>query len=464
MKSKIWKTVSLILYPILDWVCVFGSCILAYNIYYYLGIGKQIAYGHSQYIVISLLAALVALLTLHISNAYSRESSVLNVVEIRRVIKGITAAFFLYILLTFFLRANHSRYMVVMAFLFSLISVVVVRTVLYHIHPYLNQRYEASKRVLIYGVGEIGQALFRSIMDSPRLNIQPVGFIEDDPEKKDFAVNRYGFDTRQNIRVLGNFNEMERVVQEHRIDAIFVAISGINNEVLDTISNRAKSLGVGVCFIPNLYKAFVHRLRVVQIGQFPMIEEVSPNPEHYKFIKRISDFSLALFMIIFLSPLFILLALFIKLDTKGSVLFKHDRVGKGGNLFKMYKFRSMYTDASVYAVNPTTRNDHRVTKVGRIIRHTSLDELPQLINVLKGDMSIVGPRPEMPFIVEKYTDFHRERLKVTPGITGLWQLSGNRREPIHANMDYDLYYIRNQSFSLDLAILIETLIFAFRGI
>jgi exopolysaccharide biosynthesis polyprenyl glycosylphosphotransferase len=414
--------------------------------------------------VISILSALVTLLTLYISNAYNRESSILNVAEIRSVIKGITATFLLYIMLTFFLRVNHSRYMVVMAFLFSLISVVVVRTVLYHLHPYLNQRYEASKRILIYGAGEIGQALFRSIMDSPRLNIQPVGFLEDDPEKKDLAVNRYGFDTRQKIKVLGNFNEMERVVQEHRIDAIFVAISGINNEVLDTISNRAKLLKVDVSFIPNLYKAFVHKLRVMQIGSFPLIEEVNPSPEHYNFVKRFSDFILALFMIFLLSPVLILVALLIKLDTKGPVLFKHNRVGRDGKLFKMYKFRSMYTDAPVYAVNPITKNDPRVTKVGRIIRRSSLDELPQLINVLKGDMSFVGPRPEMPFIVEKYTDFQRERLKVTPGITGLWQLSGNRSEPIHANMDYDLYYIRNQSFALDLAILIETLIFAFRGI
>jgi lipopolysaccharide/colanic/teichoic acid biosynthesis glycosyltransferase len=124
----------------------------------------------------------------------------------------------------------------------------------------------------------------------------------------------------------------------------------------------------------------------------------------------------------------------------------------------------MYADEPAYAINPTSKDDHRVTRVGRIIRRISFDELPQLLNVLKGDMSIVGPRPEMPFIVEQYEEFHRKRLKVMPGITGLWQLSGDRDKPIHENMDYDLYYIRNQSFSLDLAILIETLIFAFRGV
>jgi len=124
----------------------------------------------------------------------------------------------------------------------------------------------------------------------------------------------------------------------------------------------------------------------------------------------------------------------------------------------------MTTESDPYAVNPTDQNDARVTRVGRFLRKTSLDELPQLFNVLKGHMSFVGPRQEMPFIVDSYNEIHRERLKVLPGITGLWQLSGDRKNAIHENMDYDLFYIRNMSFSLDIAILIETLIFAFRGI
>ena len=124
----------------------------------------------------------------------------------------------------------------------------------------------------------------------------------------------------------------------------------------------------------------------------------------------------------------------------------------------------MYKDAKPYEVNPIDISDPRVTRVGRFLRKISLDELPQIINVIKGNMSLVGPRPEMPFIVEKYNEIQRERLKVAPGITGLWQLSGDRKKAIHENLDYDLYYIRNVSFFLDLAILIETVFFAFRGI
>jgi exopolysaccharide biosynthesis polyprenyl glycosylphosphotransferase len=464
MKRKIWKTASIILYPILDWVCVFGSCLLSYNIYYYFELGKQVAYGETEYIMISFIAALVVLIALQLNGAYHRESSLLNVAEIRSVIKGITLSFLLYVLLTFSLRVTHSRYMVVMAFLFSIVSVVTGRTVLYHFHPYLNQRFVTGKRVLIYGAGEVGQALYQAIMDSPRLNIQPVGFIDDDTDKKEFSFNCCGFNTKQNIKVLGDYNKITHLVPEHRIDAIFVAISGIDHKVLNAIILRCKSLGIGVQFIPNLYKSFSHGLRVVQIGPFPMITEAEPNKDRYKFIKRVSDFILALLMVILLTPIWFVIALLIKIDTKGPILFKHDRVGRDGKLFKMYKFRSMYADEPAYAINPTSKDDHRVTRVGRIIRRISFDELPQLLNVLKGDMSIVGPRPEMPFIVEQYEEFHRKRLKVMPGITGLWQLSGDRDKPIHENMDYDLYYIRNQSFSLDLAILIETLIFAFRGV
>ena len=126
----------------------------------------------------------------------------------------------------------------------------------------------------------------------------------------------------------------------------------------------------------------------------------------------------------------------------------------------MYKFRSMYTSAARYDVSPTRSSDPRITRIGRFLRRTSLDELPQLINVFLGDMSLVGPRPEMPFIVERYNTQQRARLQFTPGITGLWQLSADRAFPIHQNIEYDLYYIENRTFFMDVAILIHTLLFA----
>jgi lipopolysaccharide/colanic/teichoic acid biosynthesis glycosyltransferase len=154
----------------------------------------------------------------------------------------------------------------------------------------------------------------------------------------------------------------------------------------------------------------------------------------------------------------------ISIESPGGCLFKQERVGKCGGRFQMWKFRTMYSHVPNFEVSPATPMDPRITKVGRFFRKASLDELPQLINVLAGEMSLVGPRPEMPFLVDKYNDFQQKRLQVIPGITGLWQLSADRAFHIHENIQYDMYYIRHRGFFLDIAILIHTLIFAVRGI
>jgi lipopolysaccharide/colanic/teichoic acid biosynthesis glycosyltransferase len=176
------------------------------------------------------------------------------------------------------------------------------------------------------------------------------------------------------------------------------------------------------------------------------------------------DIFLALLLLFLLWPFLIVIGCAIRFDSKGPAIFKQKRVGKDGKLFTLYKYRTMVEGTNPYEVNPLDHSDIRITKVGRFLRKMSLDEIPQLINILKGDMAFVGPRPEMSFIVEQYNELHKERLKVLPGITGLWQLSGDRKKAIHENMDYDLYYVRNASFFLDLVIMIETMVFAFKGI
>jgi len=180
----------------------------------------------------------------------------------------------------------------------------------------------------------------------------------------------------------------------------------------------------------------------------------------YRFLKRAIDIIISLLVISILWPIFVLISVSIALASKGVVIFKHQRVGRNGKLFTLYKFRTMNMDTPQYVSKPR-EDDYRINKVGRFLRKSALDELPQVFNVLKGEMSIVGPRPEMPFIVDSYTDKERERLKVKPGITGLWQLSSKVKEPIHHNLDYDLSYIRNQLLFLDLKILFRTFIISF---
>ncbi len=181
-------------------------------------------------------------------------------------------------------------------------------------------------------------------------------------------------------------------------------------------------------------------------------------------VKRGFDVIGSLFLLVMLFPLFVLVAILIKMDSPGPVFFRHYRVGKDGNHFVLWKFRSMSTDVPEYEASPRSVVDGRLTRIGRLIRRLSFDEMPQLINVLKGEMSLVGPRPEMPFIVARYHPVECERLIARPGITGLWQISPARAFPIHENLEYDLHYIRNQNLFLDCAIVLRTIAAVIRGV
>jgi lipopolysaccharide/colanic/teichoic acid biosynthesis glycosyltransferase len=195
----------------------------------------------------------------------------------------------------------------------------------------------------------------------------------------------------------------------------------------------------------------------------PSITNLSQRPVALwsdEFAKRTMDATLSFVFLLLLAPFLLFLAILICLDSSGSPFFVQTRVGRGGRPFHIYKFRSMHKTVSKYDLSPTTSADFRITRLGRSLRKYSLDELPQLINVLRGDMSLVGPRPEMPFIVEHYNSQQRQRLQATPGITGLWQLSRDRALPIHQNIHHDLYYIQNRSLFMDLRILIRTVLFA----
>jgi lipopolysaccharide/colanic/teichoic acid biosynthesis glycosyltransferase len=183
----------------------------------------------------------------------------------------------------------------------------------------------------------------------------------------------------------------------------------------------------------------------------------------YRFAKRLVDSAISLLGLVFFFPLWLLLVILIKTDSKGNAIFSHMRVGKNGKLFRLYKFRTMINGVNAEEFAPTSLEDKRVTRVGRFLRRTSLDEMPQLWNVLMGEMSLVGPRPEMQFIVQKYNDMQKKRLIVKPGLTGLWQVFGRKDLPLHENAEYDYFYILNMGFLLDLRILFKTVMVVING-
>jgi len=465
MKRRLYQSTYSLIYPATDFLLI-AFCIMAsYKLYRILDIGTSVYYQKVYIVPVSFLIALAAVIIMHGFGVYKQESSVLNAEEIKNVISGISATLVILMTILVLGKFHVSRYVIFLSYLLSLICLVAEKTAFYHLPALTQASRKFHKRILIYGAGELGQALYRELSNSPKLNITPVGFIDDDPKRRHQVSYANGTNSTSCLPVLGSKEDIKRLVDELRIDEVYVAMSNVAHSTLIDILDFLRKEKISFCFVPNLYKVFVHKLKMNQLGQIPLVREADGDMKTpYLYIKPFLDFFLSATILILMSPLFLLIAIGIKLDSKGPVFFMQDRVGKNGVIFKIYKFRSMYMDVAPYAVNPLDQKDPRITRFGRFLRKMSLDELPQLINVVKGEMSLVGPRPEMPFIVAEYEEIHKERLKVLPGITGLWQLSGDRKKAIHENMDYDLYYIRNMSFFLDIAILIETCIFAFRGI
>ncbi len=199
-----------------------------------------------------------------------------------------------------------------------------------------------------------------------------------------------------------------------------------------------------------------HQISTRELDVLEGLKEERTDSYFYLFAKRSLDIALSVFGLLFCIPFIPFVALWIKRDSRGPILITQERVGRGGEIFLLYKLRTMIFDTPLYAAAPRERSDERITSAGRFLRSYSLDELPQLWNVLKGEMSLVGPRPEMPFLVARHNDWQKRRLLVKPGITGLWQVLGRKDLPLSENLEYDFYYINHRSFLLDVVILLRT--------
>jgi lipopolysaccharide/colanic/teichoic acid biosynthesis glycosyltransferase len=225
-------------------------------------------------------------------------------------------------------------------------------------------------------------------------------------------------------------------------------------------AHRAAALSNGWAISSGVHNAAAERMQSDMAEDY----EISSKASIGYSAKRAIDLVLGVPLLILALPLFLLAAILVKVESKGPVFFRQQRIGKDGVPFFLWKFRSMRDDAPRYERSPISDTDRRLTIVGRILRRLSLDELPQLINMVKGEMSLVGPRPEMPFIVAQYGPYERQRLRSIPGITGLWQISPARAMPIHENVELDLFYIERRTTFLDIAILLRTFTAVIRGI
>ncbi len=366
----------------------------------------------------------------------------------------------------FFLFPQVSRLQILVFYLFGLVLLVGSRLV-----PRLSRRLRgqpryAQRKVLILGAGDVGCDIGRVVAEYDWAGLELVGFLDDR-----LPVGN----TVEGAPVLGKIEEVGHFVDALDIHEIVVAYSVQAYDRFFELVGQLQDLPARVHIVPDHVKVTLLRTASEEFAGVPMILVRKPSLTPFeRQIKRLFDLVLVTLTLILISPLLVVVAIAIYLDSPGPILYKQRRVGENGRIFWMYKFRSMVKDADQLQDQAlrTTENgqllfkhpdDPRVTRVGKFIRRTSLDELPQLLNVFKGEMSVVGPRPELPWIVERYEPWQRQRLSVPQGITGWWQVNGRSDKPMHLYTEDDLYYIQNYSFLLDVLILWRTIGAVIRG-
>jgi exopolysaccharide biosynthesis polyprenyl glycosylphosphotransferase len=325
---------------------------------------------------------------------------------------------------------------------------------------------ESMRRAIIYGAGSDARRLFSCLNNSKHLGVIPVAFVGTPAGKQKRAIYQHDYSYREFAPVVGE-KLTDEMISSMNITDLFITQPWESKEVIDELCAFASSRLLNLSFVGNAVPHFREQPASVYIIDSLLITSYASWDNGtfiYDIGKRLFDCVVAVFLIVISAPLWLIAAVAVKLSSPGPIFFRQERVGMNGRIFEMLKFRSMYVDAPKYDRSPEDAADPRITGAGQFLRKTSLDELPQLWNVLRGDMSLVGPRPEMPYIVESYNREELTRLSVPQGLTGIWQLSADRKFAIHESIEYDLYYIENRGFFVDFAILVHTLIFAMKGI
>ncbi len=359
-------------------------------------------------------------------------------------------------------------YFTISAFLFLL----TVRVVLFRqAYLYLSRNKVLQRNVLILGAGENGKKVAVNLFLHDYTGLRVVGFLDDDLRQGTAVFN--------GAAVLGNSSAVAECVKSHDIEEILICYEKIDHAKLIETMEKTVSLNVIVKVASPLYEIIPLRRAIEHYGSIPVISvfqsEISPKKEMYK---RVFDVIIASSLLLLLLPILIVVAALVTFTSPGPLLFKQLRVGKNGQKFKLYKFRSMslgaendiererqmaafIKDKKKFDPNSVTStkivNSTRVTPIGKWLRLLSLDELPQLLNVIKGEMSLVGPRPCLPYEWNQYEEWHKRRLSVLPGLTGMWQVSGRSVVGFEDMVILDLHYIQNASLMLDLRVIMKTI-------
>ena len=437
---------------------------------------------------------------------YRLQGAFSYIVEFIKIFKAVAVGSLLIIAFTFLFRGgfafrefSYSRGVFALDFVVALVAFAAFHFGLRFLQTQFRKRDINLIPTLIVGTNAEAVQTIRELQERTDLGYRVVGIIENELRITNYELrnsnagggqiaNRKSQIANLSVPVVGNLADLPDVIRDLAIQEVIITDDTVPSERLfEAMMSIGRKQKVEFRLAPSLFNFMPQKTSVEQIGVLPMVRLFrEPLSDAEKFIKRVFDILIALIAFVMLAPIWILTALIIKFDSRGAVLFKQERVGMDGRKFLCYKFRTMKADAdeeihrAAYrknieglteanagdAANPVfgkVKNDPRITKFGKFLRRTSLDELPQFLNVLRGEMSVVGARPPIPYEVEDYEIKHRRRLDMKPGITGLWQVSGRNRLTFEEMVQIDLYYIENWSLWLDLKIILLTLPAVLRG-
>ncbi|OPL19531.1 MAG: hypothetical protein AVO35_10230 [Candidatus Aegiribacteria sp. MLS_C] len=374
--------------------------------------------------------------------------------EIQRLLKAFATLLVSLMAASYLVRVEYSRLMLFLfigtAFPASVLARILARRLAQASAPVSE-----APRILVVGTGEVASRVVSSLRRLPGRAPEIAGVV---------AVGNSDADMLLGVPIVSGLDGLEQTIERMDIDEVFFASPQLNHSTVMALISSMDRSDVHYRLVTDLFEIAMGITDLDDMARLPIVEigQGSPGTLH-RMMKRSMDVVLSFCLIVLMLPVMAVIYLVHLISRNGSPVFRQRRVGLRGREFTLYKFRTMKPDSDEYEVAPVSIGDNRITRLGRLLRRTSMDELPQLFNVLKGDMSMVGPRPEMPFIVDDYNGWQRHRLEVKPGLTGLWQIMGRKELPLHDNLEYDYYYIRNQSLMLDFTILLRTVAVIFKG-
>ena len=445
------------LHVVLDGIIIALSYVFAWYIRFSSGLIRQHgAVLPARYYLEALIFIIPGYLILYnILHLYSQKRLRGKRSEFAGVFRANAIGLILFVLVLYIIgQVDFSRQMLFIFFCINTAFECIFRYMIHITLDHFRERGFNQKHILLVGYSNAAESFIDRVAANPQWGYIIRGILDDNMES---GTNYNG------IKVIGRIDNLFVILPENKLDEIAITLSIEEYDKLEKIVSMCEKSGVHTKFIPdynniitsNPYTEDLFGLPVINIRYVPLQESFN------RFIKRLFDIVGAFFAIIIFSPIMLLVALLIKVTSPGSVIFTQERIGMHNKSFKMYKFRSMKEQkANVERKSWTTQNDPRVTGIGRFIRATSIDELPQLFNVLKGNMSLVGPRPERPYFVDKFKEEiprYMVKHQVRPGITGWAQVNGYRgNTSIRHRIDFDLYYIEHWTFGFDIKILILT--------